>query len=759
MRKYHHLGNYPIINTILFIVILVTNPVHLVAQDSMRVTFPSTRISIIPPPCYKLVEKLPLLFCEKTNVTLTIVESTKPPEDIFSSYSDPVYLAERDFEEISRPEEIMIDSVWGMRFNIRKRSGLLTNRTEISRIFVVGDSLGTFTAIINYSDTILSSVVEPLVTSIYTIRWNRAKALNPMDVLGFSITPPNEMKMAYEDAHCIVYTPNGMLPERDIPTPRFTLSTIRGPSSLEYFPIEARKKMMESIIANSHPDIKISQVMEFNKTFFDGVSAFESVSSGKWLPTGSTIAVYYTLIFHPGDLITIAGLADTIQTDKYINSYKEAASSFHRRSVIIEEHMECAALLNSRNYIEATSCFNQILLQNPGSLSALLGKAEALRLQGKHTRAIEEYTHVLENERFCEKALIGRARSLVALEKWSDAIQDFNIALELNGNNVSIYIERAEVRIKSHDTYSAQEDYKQAIEIFSDSSELYVALGNLQPIDEAVKTYTKAIEIDKSNGLAYKARARCHFWRSNYTKALADIDIALQFRPQDKELYALRGTVNSNLGKFEEALSDLARGPENALIFSQRAFLNGLIRRVDASMNEFSRSIQLDSTDWMTYFLKGIINYLNGSFRDACTDLRKAATRSPSAEVRAWLFFSEVKMYNWERAKKNLSSYYSTSASMTEDWHEIVKFLLGKVDEEQLIHNIKPFQENTLSVTEEQRLNDAKCDTYFAIGMKNHATGLKVGAKPYWKKCLGTKRDRLISYQVADALINGAWNK
>jgi len=725
-------------------------------QESGRVMIPSTRISLVPPPCYKLLEKSQILYCQETGAMLTIVESPNPVAVVLQSYADSTHLADLNFEAISRPEAITIDGVPGMKFNIRRRSGLLTDQTEIFRVFVAGDSLGAFTAIVSYHDSVSAEVAEPLVESVSTIRWSHERSLTPMDVLRFSISTPSGLQLAHNEARWRIYTTDGTINDQDYTTSRFALALVRGPSSLEYLQEDGRKRMMEAFIDNVDANIKISQVVEFNKLLLDGVPTYETISSGKWKRDGNPVTVYYTVIFHPGDLITMVGIT---HSDQDINAFKAAARSFKRTTTRVDDLIKCASLLHSGRLSEAGGCCNQALMENPDSVSARLVNAEVLRLEGSYDFAVGEYSHVLEIEKFCEEALLGRARSYAAKKEWSEAIRDFDIALELDDSNATGHMERGVARSKNFDFDGAQRDFQRALEFSRDSSALYVSLGNVQTSEEALKSYTRAIELDKSNTAAFKGRAEIYLAHKEYEKATADLTEAIRLHPQDKELYGLRGEVFSRIDKLGEAVKDLEDGPEKPSLISERAFLKGISRQFDAAMKDFSQSIELDSTAWMPRFLRGIIYFLNGSYRDACLDFRFAAARTPSAEVRSWLYFGEVMGYPSNVAGKNLGLYYSTPAVITEDWRDIVRFLLGQIDEQRLTQSMKPFQQSAEYVGEKEQLEEAKCDTYFAIGMKNQMIGLKVGAKPYWKRCIESKCSSLVSYKVAQAILQGTWQK
>lgn len=731
--------------------LLLFTPMPCPGQEEGRIPVPATRVSIVPPPCYRLIPKSTVFYCDSTDVLLTIVESQRAAEEVFLNYSDSSNLAELDFEEMSRPEETTIDGVAAMKFNLRKRKGLLATHTDIFRVVAAGDSFGTITAIISYSDTVASQTVEPLARAIATIQWDHGKKLRPGDVLGFDLSPPSTVRLAASEARWELFTPDGVLPADDVfPQQHFAVNLLAFPGDLKFIEEEARKKQMEIIISRAHPQIKVEEVVEFKQLVLDGLDAFESVSRGKWKPTGRIVAVYCAVLFHPGDFIRIVGFSEG--GDDEIQSFRSATETFRRREIGPEAESECGSLMKARSYDAAAECFDTILRLKPASLSARLGKAEALRSLREYDAAIVEFGLVLREARFSERALLGRARSYAAKEQWVEALRDFDVALDLNCLNASGFLERAAVRKKVEGSVGAEKDYRRALSLMPDSSALYVALAEVQSLDEAILTYTKAIGLNRANMVAYKGRAMRYLISRRYGEAVSDLSRAIALDARDPECYAMRASAYLALDKRDLALADMSKGPTDPDFLRTRGFQYGLAGKTKEALSDFSKSIASDSTAWMAYFLRGIVLYLEGSFREACVDLRRAAARSANAEIRAWLFFAETRAHSKPAALKNLELYYATGASETEDWHQIIRYLLGQIDETRLLSSLKPFKGEGWRRSEKERMDEAKCDTYFAIGMTKLMSGLNVGAKTYWNRCLETTSTDLVSYAIAFTL-------
>lgn len=80
--------------------------------------------------------------------------------------------------------------------------------------------------------------------------------------------------------------------------------------------------------------------------------------------------------------------------------------------------------------------------------------------------------------------------------------------------------------------------------------------------EEAIKDFTKAIEIDPENAVYWHNWACCFWNKGDLEAALEDFDKAVELDPRNPIIFSNRGLVKWKLGLFEEAIDDYSREME-----------------------------------------------------------------------------------------------------------------------------------------------------------------------------------------------------
>lgn len=94
--------------------------------------------------------------------------------------------------------------------------------------------------------------------------------------------------------------------------------------------------------------------------------------------------------------------------------------------------------------------------------------------------------------------------------------------------------------------------------------EVQLMSGNYQ---EAIDTYTRAINLDPKNAAAYLGRAAAYGEMGRFDKSIDDFNSAVALRPTDSEIYVDRGLMFELSGNYQRALQDYIEAvrldPEN----------------------------------------------------------------------------------------------------------------------------------------------------------------------------------------------------
>jgi tetratricopeptide (TPR) repeat protein len=125
----------------------------------------------------------------------------------------------------------------------------------------------------------------------------------------------------------------------------------------------------------------------------------------------------------------------------------------------------------------------------------------------------------------------------------------------------------------------------------------------------ATEAYTKAIQLDPSDAVAYVGR--CHTLRTTYRldRALADCDKAIELDPKLVGAFVSRGNVHDDRGDFELALADYETAielePSAAVAYRNRGTAFQVQGELEAALVDYDRAIELDPQYALAYAARG----------------------------------------------------------------------------------------------------------------------------------------------------------
>ena len=105
--------------------------------------------------------------------------------------------------------------------------------------------------------------------------------------------------------------------------------------------------------------------------------------------------------------------------------------------------------------------------------------------------------------------------------------------------------------------------YSRAIELSPNNAEAYnnrgVAYRKKSKLDLAVKDYNKAIKLNPNDANAYSNRGNVYREKGEFNRAIDDTNTAIEFNPNCTEAYNNRGAAYGAKGDFDHAIKDCSK--------------------------------------------------------------------------------------------------------------------------------------------------------------------------------------------------------
>lgn len=150
--------------------------------------------------------------------------------------------------------------------------------------------------------------------------------------------------------------------------------------------------------------------------------------------------------------------------------------------------------------------------------------------------------------------------------------------------------------------------------------------------DEAVKSYTMAIEADPSSDEAYFGRADAYMGKKNYDAAIADYSRYLEMVPSSWVGYHRRAVANEKRGRRDDAVRDYTKAldlkpgfPYSARVLYDRGQVLYEKGAHDPAIEDFNGALQIDPRFTPAYEMRGNAYMKKKEFSRAKDDHETAA--------------------------------------------------------------------------------------------------------------------------------------
>lgn len=155
--------------------------------------------------------------------------------------------------------------------------------------------------------------------------------------------------------------------------------------------------------------------------------------------------------------------------------------------------------------------------------------------------------------------------------------------------------------------------------------------------DGAIAAFSASHEIAPQNVNVINARGIAYSYKGDEERALADYDLCLQLRPTYGSAYNNRGLIFMRRGELQRALDEfnlavkyIFNDQSRYLHHYNRARLQGLMKRFDASLADYAEAQKVNPDGTQVPAYRCITYTSMGRFDDAIADCNTALAKSPT---------------------------------------------------------------------------------------------------------------------------------
>lgn len=224
----------------------------------------------------------------------------------------------------------------------------------------------------------------------------------------------------------------------------------------------------------------------------------------------------------------------------------------------------------------------------------------------------------------------SKSRRLIAVNAgYKKSLKNVQNNSEISSND---FFSSGLSRAKSKDYKGAILDYTRAIDFNPNNYMAYTNRGtskaNLKDYQGALSDLTKAIEINPYIAEAYKTRGAMKGMLSDFSGAVADASKAIELNPNDGMAFFNRGTSKMDLDDFYGATIDFTKSielnPNYGKAYTNRGASKIYLKDYRGALADLTKAIELIPNDKYAYLNRAYAkNGLNDK-EGACDDARKA---------------------------------------------------------------------------------------------------------------------------------------
>ena len=197
--------------------------------------------------------------------------------------------------------------------------------------------------------------------------------------------------------------------------------------------------------------------------------------------------------------------------------------------------------------------------------------------------------------------------------------------------------------------------------------------------DKALADYNKALEYDPNDSDIYNNRGIVYEAKDDLARAFADYNKAIQLNGKSSDAYSNRGDIYRKRLDYDKAIADYQKAvsldTNKAIYHDDLAEAYAMTGQYDRAIASSTRAIGLNDKRSNSHFSRGVSHFFKGDLAKAASDMRRAADLGASGSAMIYRYLARAR--GGDKATSELEA--DVTRLKTQEWPFAgIEMLLGK---------------------------------------------------------------------------------
>jgi tetratricopeptide (TPR) repeat protein len=241
------------------------------------------------------------------------------------------------------------------------------------------------------------------------------------------------------------------------------------------------------------------------------------------------------------------------------------------------------------------------------------------------------------------QAYMDRGFAFQDTKEYSKAIEEFTKVIEIDPQRAHAWYARGTMHGHLHNWHAAVLDFNKALELKPDHAEALhnrgIALKQLGKIEEGQRDIGAALSLKPDSDYSkHTGIGDAHRDKGEHDKAIAQYQEAIKIDPNREAGWFLCGLTRWEQRDYARAITDftkaIERDAKSARSYAYRGFCRFQLREADAALADFNKAIDLDPEFSPAYVGRATYYFYKGERAKVREDYGKAKTLDPKLAIK-----------------------------------------------------------------------------------------------------------------------------